>query len=79
MGVGGGVGAAAGGDSGERRFVRVAGVDEGLRLEGGQGDGVGPEGGDVVGVELPGQDVAQGTGRGLAVGVDECGVGVTGE
>ena len=51
---------AAGGDAGERAFVGVARVDERLRLEGGEGDRVGPQRGDVVRVELPGQDVAAG-------------------
>ena len=74
-----GVRAAAGGDGGERGLVGVARVDEGLRLEGGEGDGVGPQGCHVVRVELAGQDVAHGAGRGLAVRVDERGVGLAGE
>lgn len=44
MGVGARVGPAAGRDGGEGGFVGVARVDEGLGLEGGQGDGVRPEG-----------------------------------
>ncbi len=57
MGVGGGVGPAAGADRGERGFVGLPRVDEGLRLEGGQGHGIGPQGSHVVRVELPGQYV----------------------
>ncbi len=65
MGVGARVGPAAGRDGGERGFVGVAGVDEGLGLEGGQGDRVRPQRGDVVRVQLPRQDVAYGAGDDL--------------
>ena len=43
------------------RLVGVARVDQRLGLEGGEGDGVGPQRGDVVRVELAGQDVAHGS------------------
>ncbi|CAL9322948.1 hypothetical protein SUDANB182_06577 [Streptomyces sp. SudanB182_2057] len=55
--VGRGVGPAAGADGGQRGFVGVPGIYECLGLEGGEGYGVGPQGGDVVGVELAGEDV----------------------
>lgn len=76
MGVDARVGPAAGRDGGEGGFVGVARVDEGLGLEGGQGDGVRPQRGDVVRVQLPGQDVAYGAGGRFSVRVHERGVGV---
>ena len=59
---------------GERGLVRLPRVDQGLRLQRGEGDGVGPQRGDVVRVQLAGEDVAYGAGRGLSVRVDEGGV-----
>ena len=63
---------------GEGGLVGFARVDQRLGLECGERDGVGPERGDVVRVELAGEDVAHLTGRGLPVGVDEGGVGLAG-
>lgn len=62
MGVGGGRGTAAGRHTRQRGLVGLARVDERLRLEGREGDGVGPQGREVVRVELPGQDVPYGSG-----------------
>ncbi len=68
----------AGGDGGEGPLVGVARVDERLGLECGEGDGVGPQGGEVVGVELSGEHVPELAGRGLPVRVDERGLGLAG-
>ena len=75
-GVGLGVAAGAGGDFGHVALGAAAGVEHGARLEGGEGDAVGPEGLRVVGVELEGEDVGEVAERGLAEGVDEGGVDV---
>ena len=71
-----GVAAAASGNLGEIRDGGLAGLEQGLRLQRRQADCVGPQRGDVVGVELPGQDLVYGAGCGLAVAVDEGGVDV---
>jgi hypothetical protein len=69
-----GAAAAAGGHLGEVGLGGLAGVDQAPGLEGGQADGIGPQGGHVVRVELAGQHLVQRSGGGLAVRVDEGGV-----
>ena len=59
LGVAQGVPAAAGGDGGEVGLGALAGVDQGPGLEGGQADRVRPQRGQVVGVELQGQDLVE--------------------
>ena len=74
LGVAQGVLAAAGGDGGEVALGSLAGVDEGPGLQCGQADRVEAQRGQIVGIQLQGEDLVEVAQRRPAEGVDQGGV-----